>query len=52
MDWITANWINVLAVIGALDGLFYAVTKITKSEVDDNAYVWVHNIVLKFFSKK
>lgn len=52
MEWINHNWINVLAIIGAVDGLFYAVTKITKTTWDDNAYTMFHNIVVKFFSSK
>lgn len=50
-DWIQNNWINVLAVIGAADALFYAVTKITKSTKDDNVYTIVHNLIFKFFPK-
>lgn len=52
MEWLNANWVNVLAAIGAFDALFYAVTKITKSTADDNLYVIIHNFIFKFFPSK
>lgn len=51
MDWIQTNWVNILAAIGAADGLFYAVTKLTKSTADDNVYTIVHNFIFRFFPK-
>ena len=51
MEWIQANWINILAIVGAADALFYAITKITKSDKDDNLYTIIHNFIFKFFPK-
>jgi len=52
MEWLNSNWVNILAIVGAIDALFYAVTKITKSTADDNVYTMVHNFVFKFFQPK
>ena len=55
MDWITANWISILAVIGGIDGLLYLVTKLTKSTWDDNLYASVHGwvtTIINLFQKK
>lgn len=51
MDWLQTNWVNVLATVGALDGLFYAVTKLTKSDKDDNIYAIIHGFVVRFLPK-
>ena len=51
MNFIQENWLNILALVGALDGVFYIVTKMTKSTKDDNIYTLVHNFVVKFFPK-
>lgn len=50
MEWIQAHWINILAIIGAVDGLAYAITKITKTTADDNFYTIVHNFIFKFIA--
>lgn len=52
VEWITANWVNVLAAVGAIDAALYAITKLTPTQADDNFYTMVHNFVLKFFPKK
>lgn len=52
MEFLKDNWVNILAIVGALDGLFYAVTKITKTTADDNVYTIIHNFIVKFFPQK
>jgi hypothetical protein len=52
MEWLNHNWVNILAIIGAADALFYAVTKLTKSTADDNVYAMIHGWVIKFFQPK
>lgn len=51
-DWVQAHWVGILAIIGAADGLFYAITKITKSTADDNVYAMIHAWILKLFPSK
>lgn len=51
MEWIQTHIVGILAVIGAADGLFYAITKLTKSDKDDNLYTIVHNFIFKFLPK-
>lgn len=53
MEWLQGDtWIKILAIVGAADGLFYAITKITKSEKDDNLYAMIHGWIVKLFPKK
>lgn len=52
MDWLQGNWVNILAIVGAVDALLYAITKVTKSTADDNLYTTIHNFVFRFLPKK
>lgn len=45
------NWVEVLAVIGAIDIILGVVVKFTPVKWDDNLYVAFHNAVAKLGKK-
>lgn len=51
IDWVTANWVGVLAVIGAVDIMLGVVVKWTPTAIDDNIYEIVHNFFAKLLKK-
>lgn len=51
IEWFQSNWLQITAVVLAVDGLFFAITKLTPTVKDDNIYAIVHTWILKFFRK-
>ena len=51
ISWIQANWVNVLAVVGALDIALGFIVKMTPNQIDDNIYEIVHNFFAKLIKK-
>ena len=49
---VKAHWIEVLALIGAVDVILGIVTKLTPTQFDDNLYVVVHKWISKLVVKK
>ena len=45
------HWIDVLAIIGAVDVILGVVTKMTKSTWDDNLYAQFHNLIAKLIKR-
>jgi hypothetical protein len=46
------HWVEVLAVIGAVDVILGIITKFTPTKIDDNVYALVHKWILKLTVKK
>ena len=49
---VKAHWVEVLALIGAVDVILGIVTKLTPVTWDDNLYVVVHKWISKLVVKK
>ena len=45
--WVVAHWVQVLAVIGAIDLLLGVITKWTPCTWDDNLYAILHSWIAK-----
>lgn len=45
------HWVEVLALVGAVDVILGVVTKFTKATWDDNLYAQFHNLVAKLGKK-
>ena len=46
------HWIDILAVIGAVDIILGVIVKLTKTEWDNNVYAIVHGWIAKLGGKK
>lgn len=51
MEWFQAHWIDILAVVGAVDLALGIITKWTPTTWDDNLYSAFHSFVLRFLPK-
>lgn len=49
--FVQANWIEVLAIIGAIDIVLGIITKWTPTKVDDNVYAVIHSWTSKLLGK-
>lgn len=47
-----ANWVEILAIIGAIDLILGIVSKWTPTKIDDNIYAFIHKYIEKLVSKK
>jgi hypothetical protein len=45
------NWVEVLAIIGAIDIILGIVVKWTPTQIDDNVYTFLHNLISKLVKK-
>jgi hypothetical protein len=52
MEWITANWVNVVAALWTFDQLLKIIAKMTKNKVDDNISDYIGKILAMFLPKK
>ena len=51
VNLIKEHWVEVLAVVGAVDVILGVVVKFTKVKWDDNLYAQLHNLVAKLGKK-
>lgn len=51
MEWITTNWMSIVAALWSLDQLLKIVAKLTPTKIDDNIADYLGNILAKFFPK-
>jgi len=51
IEWVKANWVGVLAVIGGVDVILGVVVSWTPFKWDDNVYEIVHKIFKKLLGK-
>ena len=49
--WGKANWVEVLAAIGAIDIALGIITKLTPWKVDDNVYAFLHVWISKLLKR-
>lgn len=47
-----AHWVEILAIIGAVDIILGIVVKWTKATWDDSVYAWIHNLIAKLVKPK
>jgi hypothetical protein len=52
MEWLTENWIAILAVVGAFDTFLFAFSKVTPWKWDDNLYSVLNSFFRLFLPKK
>lgn len=52
MEWLTANWVNIVAALWSFDQLLKIVAKLTPTKVDDNIADYLGSILSKFFPQK
>lgn len=45
------NWVEILAIIGAVDIILGIVVKWTPTKIDDSVYTFVHNLISKLVKK-
>jgi hypothetical protein len=45
------HWVEVLAIIGAVDIILGIVVKWTPTQIDDSVYTFLHNLVSKLVKK-
>lgn len=50
--FVKENWVNILAIIGALDIILGIVVKWTKATWDDSVYALIHSWISKLGPKK
>lgn len=51
IDLIKNNWVEILAIIGAVDIILGIVVKWTKATWDDSVYAFIHNLIGKLVKK-
>jgi len=51
IEVVKAHWVEVLAIIGAIDIVLGIVTKWTPTKWDDNVYVFLHKYIDKLVRK-
>ena len=52
MEWMQSHWVEILALVGAVDIALGVITKWTKADWDDNLYAQLHGLFVKFFPKR
>lgn len=52
IELVKNNWVEILAIIGALDIILGIVVKWTKVTWDDSVYAFLHSLVSKLGGKK
>ena len=52
VNFVTNHWLDILAIIGAVDIILGIVVKWTKATWDDSVYVAIHNFIEKLITKK
>jgi hypothetical protein len=52
MEWLTANWVSIVAVLWSLDALLDLVSPLTPWKWDDTIASWLGSMLAKFFPKK
>ena len=52
VSFVRLNWIEILAVIGAVDVILGIVSKMTPWTWDDSVYTMLHSLVSKLGGKK
>lgn len=50
-SFIVNHWVEILALIGAVDIILGVVSKWTPTKVDDNIYAVIHNLVARLGKK-
>jgi Co/Zn/Cd efflux system component len=51
INFVKDNWVEVLAIIGAVDIILGIVVKWTKWTWDDSVYAFLHNLIAKLVKK-
>lgn len=51
INLVKEHWVEVLAIIGALDIILGIVVKWTPTKIDDSVYTFVHNLISKLVKK-
>ena len=51
VSFFQAHWVDVLAVIGAIDIILGIITKWTPTKWDDNIYAWLHSLISRLLGK-
>lgn len=52
MEWITQNWVNIIAALYALECFLSLVAPMTPWKFDDNIAGWLSKLLKQFFPKK
>lgn len=52
IEWITLNWVNVVAALWLLEQLLRLISELTPWKWDDNIVAVLANILKAFFPKK
>jgi len=52
INWVTTNWISIVAALWALEKLIEAISVLTKTKIDDNVGIWLGKILSRFFPQK
>lgn len=51
ISFFQTHWVEILAVIGAVDIILGIITKWTPTKIDDNIYAFIHNFIARFVKK-
>jgi len=52
MEWLTNNWVHIVAILWSLDQLLKVVAQLTPTKVDDNIADILGKILARFFPQK
>lgn len=52
MQWVTDNWVNIVAALWTFDQLLKIVSKITPTKVDDNISDYIGKFLAAILPKK
>lgn len=52
MEWLTDNWVSIVAALWSFDQLLKVVSKLTPTKFDDNLSDMLGNFLARFLPKK
>lgn len=51
MEWLQANWVNIVAALWSFDQLLKVIAQLTPTKVDDNISDYVGKFLSRFLPK-
>ena len=52
MQWIQANWVQIVAALWSFDQLLKIISPLTPTKIDDNISDYIGKMLAKFFPPK
>lgn len=52
MEWLTNNWLDIVAGLWAFDQLLKIIAKLTPTKIDDNIADYIGTFLARFLPKK